>query len=260
MGDKGDAVGGTGEIIRNSELINAKDDITSLENNSTTAPAYRDLDFLHYIKYDTIEYIGKAKKYKQDIVRNCERIRKLQNDVLKLKDIFEKDSEEFEIYTKQLDDAQAVLAQNQSILKEQQAKKDEILRELIAQKRHRDNVQKTKKVLSNEISTLKSKIANLQGEVNRNHKKWEEATSEKVKLNLESKWFNQERIILEQTIEHEKADFDRIKKEIDSIRLTLQNSWVDSKLDVLGMLRATKSRPGEEDWYAVRTRTLSSKK
>lgn len=244
-------------------LVPAKDHLTSqvLRSSSIQAPLTHELQRLGYFNYDAKEWVGRNHKYKQEVVRYGHFALALEAEVNKLEQQFEAESNEFRFLCEQVEAAQREYANLEALYKQEQRDKEEAERALLMARRRRDSQQKKHETLKKEVGELITNLCKTQDEAEKKYIKYLETWTEKQRVIQDRQRIEAERQALEKKTENSLREVQRLEESIMGIRFDFQQAWSDAKeIDIIGLLRATKTRPGEEDWFAARTRALPKTK
>eukprot|EP01068_Selenidium_serpulae_P009699 Selendium_serpulae@DN5300_c0_g1_i2.p1 len=191
------------EHCNTGELVAPVDQITKFVDNLIDRPVYHDLTQPAWLKYDVSEWSSKVHKYKQEVVRNTQRLRLLKEEVDALRKQFANDTKEFETLEIEAEKAVDEFNKSQERISEETRRRAELVSDVSSLKRHKQNLLKAQAQMKEETSHMKVRIGNLQTEVANNKMRHENALGEKEKLNLERDWFFRERVLLEATTEKE---------------------------------------------------------
>ncbi|EPR62162.1 hypothetical protein TGME49_225300 [Toxoplasma gondii ME49] len=232
-----------------------------LRSNNIDAPPTRELQRQGHISYDAKEWTGRNHKYKQEVVRYGNFALALEAEVNKLEQQFEAESNEFRFLCEQVEAARQEYENLEAAYKQEQREKEDAERALVMARRRRDSQQKKREALKKDVRELMKNLCKTQEEAERKYIRYLEAWSEKQRVLQDTQRIEAERQALEKTSEGGLREVQKLEESIMGIRFDFQQDWSDAKeIDVTGLLRVTKSRPGEENWFAARTRAMPKTK
>eukprot|EP01068_Selenidium_serpulae_P009698 Selendium_serpulae@DN5300_c0_g1_i1.p1 len=149
------------EHCNTGELVAPVDQITKFVDNLIDRPVYHDLTQPAWLKYDVSEWSSKVHKYKQEVVRNTQRLRLLKEEVDALRKQFANDTKEFETLEIEAEKAVDEFNKSQERISEETRRRAELVSDVSSLKRHKQNLLKAQAQMKEETSHMKVRIGNL---------------------------------------------------------------------------------------------------